>query len=116
MDRRRFLKGVGLASAAGMAGLSAGAFSGSGVPMRGDRVALREAAAGTARYRVDGSSRVYVSRDDGATWAVHARFADDLSVRGIRTGAGGKVRIHVALGARTFSLALAPSGRTWITA
>jgi hypothetical protein len=118
MDRRRFLKGVGLASAAGLAGLSGlstGSSGGSGAPMRGDRMALREAATGVARFRVDGSSRVYVSRDEGATWSVHAKFGEDLSVRGIRTGAGGKVRIHVAHGPRTFTLALSASGRTWIT-
>jgi hypothetical protein len=118
MDRRRFLKGVGLASAAGVAGMSGlavGSSGGPGGPRRADEVRFRQVGSGAVRYRIDGSSRVYVSHDDGATWAVHARFGDDLAVRAIRRDARGRVKIHLALGTRGFSLALSPSGRSWLT-
>ena len=111
MDRRGFLKGTGLAS---MAGVAAVALSqADGPAFRWSR--SRDLAVGDRVYRVDGSSRVYVSMDGGATWAVHSKLAERLSVRAIGRGAGRRVSIGVAFSGRQFLLYLADDQLGWQT-
>ena len=113
MDRRQFLKGAVLATtAAGVAGI---AVAGGSDPMagRGDRRAI---AVRDRLYRLDGTARVLVSKDKGATWAVHSNFAPRYSAERMKIDARGQAWLLVRHENRRFNLRLSDDGAAWRTA
>lgn len=120
IDRRRFLKALGLGSMA--AALSvwprAEPTRASSVPRAAaSPVQLPEVATNspTILFRGDGGV-ILVSRDDGATWTRHAHLGPEYMVKQVRTSRSGQVGIDVGYAGRTFQLVLTPDGRAWRTA
>jgi hypothetical protein len=120
IDRRRFLKALGLGSMAAALGVWPRA-----QPGRASSVAraaaspdqLPEVAAKSPAilYRGDGGV-ILVSRDDGASWTRHGHLGPEYKVKQVRTSRSGQVRIDVGYAGRTFNLVLTPDGRAWRTA
>lgn len=105
--RRRFLKGLGLATI-GVAGRSlvwpiAAAGASKGV------------SSGGVLYLADGA-QVYVSSDAGATWRLHTDFTSVYSVKGLAVDRTGGLRATLGYQGRTFGLILGPNRQSWLTA
>ncbi len=115
MRRRTFLKLVGLTSGAAVlpvSGLIASAASAPGAtPMR---AATHRALPSTLRYRGRGG-RIFVSATGGRTWKLHTHLGPQYGVERLVTDGAGGVEATVAFGGRTFTLALAPDLRSWLT-
>ena len=113
MDRRAFLKGTGLATAAWIAGAVVAA---GGPATRALARPRHEVAVGSLRYRIDGGPQVFVSRDGGATWTSHANLGDRYSIRTLRADGRGRVRLTVHFDRRQFYLELARDKAAWLVA
>jgi hypothetical protein len=107
MNRRRFLKLIGLASLGGLirVPLSAGLALG----------AAKSVSSGGRLYRTDGRGRIFVSLDRGASWQLHTYLGPDYAVR--RLAADRRDRLHATVGylGRAFELVLASNQRAWLT-
>ena len=120
IDRRRFLKALGIGSMAAALSLwpRAQPSRASSVPSahaRPDRLPEVVADSPTILYRGDGGA-ILVSRDDGATWTRHGHLGPEYKVKQVRTSRSGQVGIDVGYAGRTFKLVLTPDGRAWRTA
>ena len=117
LNRRQFLKGAVLATAAAGAASVAGiaASNGAGglgqLPGRGhDLVSVRG-----RMYRLDGTARVLVSRDAGSSWAVHSKFAPRFAAERLKVDTLGDAWLVVRHDDRRFRLLLSEDGLAWRT-
>jgi anaerobic selenocysteine-containing dehydrogenase len=126
IDRRRFLKALGLGSVAAALGMLARAepkHPASALATT-NRASRRDADSATSDtvglvntatlYRGDGG-RVLASVDDGGTWTRHSNFGRAYRVKRVRTSPSGQVGLDVVYASRSFRLRLGPDGRAWLT-
>jgi hypothetical protein len=121
MRRRSFLKLIGLvtvwASSIGANAVSAASrISTRGPAPTAGRIPTGGAAGLSSsglRYRADGA-RVFVSSNDGTSWARHTYLGPDLTIRRLVTDASG-VHLTVGYRGRTFGLTLGSDQRSWLT-
>jgi photosystem II stability/assembly factor-like uncharacterized protein len=127
IDRRRFLKALGLGSMA--AALSvwprAEPRRASSVPraaanptMLGQSQDAAPTVVAPSRatvFRGEGGV-IFVSDDDGATWTRHSHLGSAYRVKRVRTSRSGQVRLDIGYAGRSFKLRLTPDGRAWRTA
>ena len=111
MRRRSFLKLIGLASV-WASSLSASAVA--AVTQRSPTRDPAELATTGLRYQANGG-RVYVSSDNGTSWAPHTYLGPDYAIRRLVTD-GSAVQLTVGYLGRTFDLTLAADLRSWMTA
>jgi hypothetical protein len=109
MRRRSFLKLVGLVA---VWASSLGASAVAAVSQSAARAPAAAAAKGI-RYRADGP-RVFVSSNDGTSWARHTYLGPDYTIRRLVADERG-VRLTVAYRGRTFELDLSSDQRSWLT-
>jgi hypothetical protein len=110
MRRRSFLKLIGLVS------VWASALGASGAAARVSQVAsggAPELALAGLRYRADGP-RVYVSSDNGSSWAPHTYLGPDYAIQRLVTDESW-VQLTVGYLGRTFELNLGSDLRSWLT-
>ena len=67
-------------------------------------------------YRGDRRGKIYASRDQGATWALHTALGGGYAVNRLGIDRNGRVTAIVAFRGRRFGLVLAPDGTRWLTA
>ena len=109
MDRRRFLKAMGLALIAAtarmpfLASIAAAA-------------ATKQVSFGGRLYRVDGSGKVFVSANGGTTWTVQTNLGRSCSVTKLAVDQSNRLNASVGFGSWTFGLVLAPDLKSWRTA
>lgn len=106
MDRRRFLKLAGLASAGAWFQISVFGAS----PLTAAAASL-----GGKLYRGDRRGRIYASRDRGASWQLHTYLGPTYSVKRMAKDRRGGVAATVGYRGREFRLALATDERSWRT-
>jgi hypothetical protein len=123
IDRRRFLKALGLGSVAAALGVwpRAEPSHASSVPRASASPAKLgqteiSAMSASSMFRGDRSGMIYISRDGGATWTRHSHLGAEYSVRRVRTSRSGLVRLDVGYRGRSFKLILTPDERAWRTA
>ena len=105
--RRRFLKGLGLATL-GAAGRSVIGV----IPVA---AASKAVSSGGRLYLADGA-QVYVSANAGATWQLHTDFTSVYSVKGLAVDRTGALRATIGFQGRGFGLLLAANQQAWLTA
>ena len=107
MDRRRFLKLAGLASAGAL--LQVSILGGSA------RTAAAASRSGKL-YRGDRRGKIHVSADGGASWRLHTNLGPSYSVNRMAKDRRGAVGASVGYRGREFRLALDADERSWRTA
>ncbi len=107
MDRRKFLKLLGLAVTAVTARLS--------FPWEAVSAASKTVPFAGRLYRSDGSGRIYVSADSGKTWALHSDLGSSNSVTKLAVDKMNKLRATVGYAGWSFGLVLAPNLTAWLT-
>lgn len=107
MLRRDFLKLLGLASAGTAMALA--------IPVAAWSAASPIVSMGGLQYRSDGTGKIAVSADEGATWALHSDLGDDFSVSRLIVYGTDRLHAMVDYGAWNFNLVLAPDRRQWLT-
>jgi hypothetical protein len=113
LNRRQFLKGVALtATAAGAAGIASYSDSGRSTA----RTSAGEIAVRDRLYRLDGTSRVLVSQDQGASWAIHSNFGPRYAAERMKVDARGRLWIAVRHDSQRFSLELSDDSSGWRSA
>ena len=107
IGRRRFLKGIGLATiaAAGRSLVWPFAAAGAGKAVSADGLL----------YRADGA-KVQVSADAGVTWQLHTDFTSVYAVKGLAVDRAGALRATLGFQGRSFGLRLGPNQVSWLTA
>jgi hypothetical protein len=108
MHRRRFLKLLGLASTAAaarlpfLAGFTAAATT-------------KTVSYGGRLYRNDGSGKVYVSANGGASWTLQTDLGRKYSVTKLVVDRANRLIASVGFGSWSFDLVLAPDLKAWRT-
>jgi hypothetical protein len=74
-----------------------------------------QATAGGKMYRGSLDGKIYVSADQGQTWAMHTSLGEASSILGLFTLTNGQVVAEVWFQGHPFHLALTPDGRSWRT-
>jgi photosystem II stability/assembly factor-like uncharacterized protein len=127
IDRRRFLKALGLGSLA--AALSVWPRAEPRLASSVQRAAVNPTMLGQSQdaaptvvapsratvFRGEGGV-IFVSDDDGATWTRHSHLGSAYRVKRVRTSRSGQVRLDIGYAGRSFELRLTPDGRAWRTA
>jgi hypothetical protein len=108
MDRRRFLKLAGLATAGAFVQLS---FMGGSA-----RTTLAASSPGGKLYRGDSRGKIHVSADGGANWKLHTNLGPNYSVDRMVKDHRGRVGAAVGYRGRQFKLKLAADEKSWHTA
>jgi hypothetical protein len=70
---------------------------------------------GEKTYRGSLDGKIFVSANQGQTWALHTNLGDQYSVLGLFTQPSGQVYAEIWFRDHIFHLALAPNHKTWLT-
>jgi hypothetical protein len=109
MDRRRFLKALGLAFIAATAR----------VPFLASVVAAgatKPVSFGGRLYRNDGSGKIFVSTNGGTSWTQQTDLGRNCSVTKLAVDRSNRLNATVGFSSWTFGLVLAPDLKSWRTA
>jgi hypothetical protein len=107
MRRRTFLKFLGLASLGATARLPFFAAVAA--------AATKTVAHSGRLYRTDGSGKISVSTDGGATWSLHTNLGRSYSVTKLAVDRSNRLNASVGFGGWSFALVLAPDLKMWRT-
>jgi hypothetical protein len=74
-----------------------------------------QTATGKKAFRGGLEGKIFVSEDQGKTWAVHTDLGPQYTVLGLFNPSGGQIYAEVWFQEHKFHLALTPDGKRWQT-